>query len=95
MLLPELVILAADHDPVHRHKNLFEHSLAVLDNAVALESHSFLGESATVAHGDHVDYVHGRVPAVGAVDVRVLGVDVVGGAHAAPIIVAAKGGGPR
>jgi poly(A) polymerase len=44
-LLPELVALAADHDPVHRHKNLFEHSLAVLDNTVSLESHSFLGEA--------------------------------------------------
>lgn len=48
-LLPELVALAADHDPVHRHKNLFEHSLAVLDNAVALESHSFLGEVSPMA----------------------------------------------
>ena len=48
-LLPELAALAADHDPVHRHKNLFEHSLAVLDNAVALESHSFLGEGAPEA----------------------------------------------
>jgi poly(A) polymerase len=48
-LLPELAALAADHDPVHRHKNLFEHSLAVLDNAVALESHSFLGECASDA----------------------------------------------
>lgn len=44
VLLPELVALSSGHDPLHRHKDLFEHSLAVLDNAVALESHSFLGD---------------------------------------------------
>ncbi len=36
-VLPELVDLAACIDPDHRHKDVYAHTLAVLDNAIALE----------------------------------------------------------
>jgi poly(A) polymerase len=35
--VPELVDLADCHDPLHRHKDVWAHTLAVLDNAMALE----------------------------------------------------------
>jgi poly(A) polymerase len=37
-VLPELIDLAACIDPEHRHKDVYAHTLAVLDNAIALES---------------------------------------------------------
>jgi poly(A) polymerase len=37
-VLPELVDLAACSDPDHRHKDVYAHTLAVLDNAIALET---------------------------------------------------------
>ena len=36
-VLPEIVDLAACIDPDHRHKDVYAHTLAVLDNAIALE----------------------------------------------------------
>ncbi len=36
-VLPELVDLAACVDPIHRHKDVYAHTLAVLENAMALE----------------------------------------------------------
>ncbi|MGH2812507.1 MAG: CCA tRNA nucleotidyltransferase [Actinomycetota bacterium] len=36
--LPELPALRLTQDPVHRHKDLFRHTLAVLDNVCALEA---------------------------------------------------------
>lgn len=35
--LPELPALRLEQDPIHRHKDVFRHTLAVLDNAIALE----------------------------------------------------------
>ena len=35
--IPELPLLRLEQDPVHRHKDVFAHTLAVLDNAIALE----------------------------------------------------------
>ena len=35
--LPELALLRLEQDPIHRHKDVFAHTLAVLDNAIALE----------------------------------------------------------
>lgn len=36
-VLPELAELRDCHDPLHRHKDVYLHTLAVLDNAIALE----------------------------------------------------------
>ncbi|HEU5002916.1 MAG TPA: CCA tRNA nucleotidyltransferase [Actinomycetota bacterium] len=36
--MPELSRLRLEQDPIHRHKDVFAHTLAVLDNAIALES---------------------------------------------------------
>ncbi len=36
-VIPELSALAACIDPEHRHKDVYQHTLAVLDNAIALE----------------------------------------------------------
>jgi poly(A) polymerase len=36
-VIPELSALAACIDPQHRHKDVYQHTLAVLDNAIALE----------------------------------------------------------
>ena len=35
--IPELPLLRLEQDPIHRHKDVFAHTLAVLDNAIALE----------------------------------------------------------
>ena len=35
---PELPRLRLEQDPIHRHKDVFAHTLAVLDNAIALET---------------------------------------------------------
>ncbi|HWD09948.1 MAG TPA: CCA tRNA nucleotidyltransferase [Actinomycetota bacterium] len=35
--LPELGLMRLEQDPIHRHKDVFAHTLAVLDNAIALE----------------------------------------------------------
>lgn len=35
--LPELPALRLEQDPIHRHKDVFRHTLAVLDNAISLE----------------------------------------------------------
>ncbi|HYN98786.1 MAG TPA: CCA tRNA nucleotidyltransferase, partial [Actinomycetota bacterium] len=35
--LPELPGLKLEQDPIHRHKDVFHHTLAVLDNAISLE----------------------------------------------------------
>jgi poly(A) polymerase len=35
--LPELDQMRLEQDPIHRHKDVFAHTLAVLDNAIALE----------------------------------------------------------
>jgi poly(A) polymerase len=35
--IPELPLLKLEQDPIHRHKEVFAHTLAVLDNAIALE----------------------------------------------------------
>lgn len=35
--LPELPKMRLEQDPIHRHKDVFAHTLAVLDNAIALE----------------------------------------------------------
>ena len=35
--VPELPLLRLEQDPIHRHKDVFAHTLAVLDNAIALE----------------------------------------------------------
>ncbi len=35
--IPELPLLRLEQDPIHRHKDVFTHTLAVLDNAIALE----------------------------------------------------------
>jgi poly(A) polymerase len=37
-VIPELSALAVCIDPQHRHKDVYQHTLAVLDNAIALES---------------------------------------------------------
>jgi poly(A) polymerase len=37
-VIPELSALAACVDPEHRHKDVYHHTLAVLDNAIALEN---------------------------------------------------------
>ncbi|MFA9443866.1 CCA tRNA nucleotidyltransferase [Egicoccus sp. AB-alg6-2] len=36
-VLPELELLEACHDPQHRHKDVYAHTLAVVENAMALE----------------------------------------------------------
>jgi len=36
--IPELLLLRLEQDPIHRHKDVFAHTLAVLDNAIALET---------------------------------------------------------
>ena len=36
--VPELPRLRLEQDPIHRHKDVFAHTLAVLDNAIALET---------------------------------------------------------
>ncbi len=36
--IPELPLLRLEQDPIHRHKDVFAHTLAVLDNAIALEA---------------------------------------------------------
>jgi poly(A) polymerase len=36
-VLPELLELRACHDPIHRHKDVYLHTLAVVDNAMELE----------------------------------------------------------
>jgi poly(A) polymerase len=35
--VPELPLLRLEQDPIHRHKDVFAHTLAVLDNVIALE----------------------------------------------------------
>ncbi|MDQ4149212.1 MAG: CCA tRNA nucleotidyltransferase [Actinomycetota bacterium] len=37
--LPELPALKLEQDPIHRHKDVFRHSLAVLDNVTAVDKH--------------------------------------------------------
>lgn len=50
-VLPELDLLRSCVDPQHRHKDVWEHTLAVVENAMALEHH--LGEDAA-SDGDLV-----------------------------------------
>jgi poly(A) polymerase len=43
LVLPELPRLAMQVDPEHHHKDVYQHSLAVLENAIALEPTVFTG----------------------------------------------------
>lgn len=41
LVLPELPALQLEHDEAHHHKDVYEHSIRVLENAIALETQSY------------------------------------------------------
>ena len=45
LVLPELPALQLEHDAAHQHKDVYEHSIKVLENAIALESERFEADS--------------------------------------------------